>query len=162
MQPNANIKPRAALHQSAPSANKRAISKPVTTRPLAPRRMDCRSPALPTKVAASAANLMALPIPPFVFAGAVAILWEGCAPAVDRAQDGGMLRSVDDSSVSAARARVAARRRRLTYRSIFETRPVLLGTAPKLCLVPIGRSRDGRRARQCLRLQRAFLATPAS
>ena len=48
MQPNANIKPRAALHQSAPSANKRAISKPVTTRPLAPRRMDCRSPA-PTR-----------------------------------------------------------------------------------------------------------------
>ena len=48
MQPNANMKPRAALHQSAPSASKRAISKAVTTRPLAPRRMDCRSPA-PTR-----------------------------------------------------------------------------------------------------------------
>src|SRR6516165_5866792 len=43
-----NMKPRAALHQSAPSASKRAISKAVTTRPLAPRRMDCRSPA-PTR-----------------------------------------------------------------------------------------------------------------
>ena len=36
MQPSANMKPRAELHQSAPSAMARAMSKAVTILPLAP------------------------------------------------------------------------------------------------------------------------------
>ena len=49
MHPSANIKPRALLHQSAPSANARAISNALTIFPLAPTRMCSRKPA-PTKV----------------------------------------------------------------------------------------------------------------
>ena len=39
MQPSANMKPRAALHQSAPSASVRARSNAVITLPLAPMRI---------------------------------------------------------------------------------------------------------------------------
>src|SRR5262249_5597159 len=55
---------------------------------------------LPTKLAASAANLMA---PPHrcLFRGCCCDLWEGCAPAVDRGHGAGMVSSLDDSSVSA-------------------------------------------------------------
>jgi hypothetical protein len=38
MQPSANMKPRAELHQSAPSAMVRAMSKALTTLPAAPIR----------------------------------------------------------------------------------------------------------------------------
>jgi hypothetical protein len=41
MQPSANMKPRAELHQSAPSAISRAMSKALTTLPAAPMRMRC-------------------------------------------------------------------------------------------------------------------------
>ena len=47
-QPTANMNPRAALHQSAPSDNVRAMSKAVTTRPLAPSFTRPRKPA-PTR-----------------------------------------------------------------------------------------------------------------
>ena len=42
MQPSANMKPRAALHQSAPSAMARATSKALTTLPAQPMRMRSR------------------------------------------------------------------------------------------------------------------------
>ena len=44
MQPSANMKPRAALHQSAPSASMRAMSKPVTMLPAAPSLIRSRRP----------------------------------------------------------------------------------------------------------------------
>ena len=44
MQPTANMKPRAALHQSAPSAMARAMSKPDTILPAAPSLMRSRAP----------------------------------------------------------------------------------------------------------------------
>ena len=56
--------------------------------------------ALPTKLAASAANLMALPAPASSFAVAVTLFGKDVAPAVDQAHGLGMLLSVDDSSVS--------------------------------------------------------------
>ena len=42
MQPSANMKPRAELHQSAPSAIMRAMSKALITLPAQPRRMRAR------------------------------------------------------------------------------------------------------------------------
>ena len=47
MQPSENMKPRAELHQSAPSAIALAISKAVTILPRAPMRMRSRAP-MPT------------------------------------------------------------------------------------------------------------------
>ncbi len=49
MQPSANMKPRAELHQSAPSAIARAMSKALTILPAAPMRTRPRSPS-PTSV----------------------------------------------------------------------------------------------------------------
>ena len=49
MQPSANMKPRAALHQSAPSAIARAMSNAPTTLPAQPMRMRLRRLS-PTKV----------------------------------------------------------------------------------------------------------------
>ena len=48
MQPTANMNPRAALHQSAPKASTRAMSKAEVILPLAPMRIRSRSPT-PTK-----------------------------------------------------------------------------------------------------------------
>ena len=44
MQPTANMKPRAALHQSAPSAMARTMSKAVMILPAAPSLMRSRTP----------------------------------------------------------------------------------------------------------------------
>ena len=49
MHPTANMKPRAELHQSAPSAMARAMADADTSLPLAPILIRCRMPA-PTRV----------------------------------------------------------------------------------------------------------------
>jgi len=57
MQPSENIKARAELHQSAPSAIARAMSKAVVILPATPMRMRSRAPipvsALCTKTSPS-------------------------------------------------------------------------------------------------------------
>ena len=61
MQPTANMKPRAALHQSAPRAIDRAMSKAEVILPDAPIRIRSRRPtptsALWTKVSPSRSGM---------------------------------------------------------------------------------------------------------
>ena len=52
------MKPRAALHQSAPSAMARAMSKPLAILPEAPRRMRSRAP-MPTSAIVHEAQAVA-------------------------------------------------------------------------------------------------------
>ena len=50
MQPRANMKPRPALVQSAPSASRLAMSNALTTLPAAPIRMSSRNPGSDERV----------------------------------------------------------------------------------------------------------------